>query len=225
MLASWRFIAVYGAEIQPLAWKVADRRTYVPWAEDKYDVLVFGMPQAFQYGDGHGTNPILIQQAIAANIIRHKRVLTDNAVVIAASLCNGYFNDPEFTGYRELYELFQKDSHQVLVDLDPFGESFAQRPEYVRQYREQFGYHPYHGFSMIACGHIAELNTAAVYIVGAQMPGYARAMGMKTRSTVEDALRDAERYTGPRPRILALPKVFKQASVHLMTKHQSIADV
>ncbi len=215
----------YGAEIQPLAWKLADRRTYIPWAEEKYDVMVFGMPQAFQYGDGHGTNPILIQQAIAANIIRHKRVLKDNAVVICASICNGYFHDEEFTGYRDLYELFQKDGHQVLPDLDQFGESIASRPEYVRQYREQFGYHPFHGFSMIACGHIAEMHTAATYIVGAQMPGYARAMGMKTRATVEEALRDAERYTGPQPRILALPKVFKQASVHLMLKSQTIADV
>ncbi len=215
----------YGAEIQPLEWKVADRRTYIPWAEDKYDIMVFGMPQAFQYGDGHGTNPILIQQAIAANIIRHKRVLKDNAVVICASICNGYFHDEEFTGYRELYELFQKDSHQVLVDLDQFGESFSHRPEYVRRYREQFGYHPFHAFSMISCGHIAEMHTAATYVVGAQMPGYARAMGMKTRATVEEALRDAERYTGPRPRILALPKVFKQASVHLMLKNQTVADV
>ena len=49
----------YAAAIEPLSWQVADRRTYVPWAQKKYDVLVFGMPQSFHYGDGMGTNPII----------------------------------------------------------------------------------------------------------------------------------------------------------------------
>ena len=40
--------------------------------------MIFGMPQEFHYGNGHGTNPILIMQAIAANIIRHRRVMNDN---------------------------------------------------------------------------------------------------------------------------------------------------
>ena len=71
---------------------------------------------------------------------------------------------------------------------------------------------------MVACGHIAELHCAAVYIVGAYAPGYARAMGMKTRATFADALADAGKYTGPEPSILALPRTFKTAGVHLMMK-------
>jgi hypothetical protein len=71
---------------------------------------------------------------------------------------------------------------------------------------------------MISCGHIAELHSSAVYIVGAYEPGYARAMGMKTRGSFEEALADAEKYTGGNPRILALPRTFKTAGVHLMMK-------
>jgi len=77
-----RQIAVFsgfGREMQPLSWEAADKRTFVPWAEKKYDVMIFGMPQFFHYGNGHGTNPILILQAIAANVIRHRRVLTDSS--------------------------------------------------------------------------------------------------------------------------------------------------
>ena len=69
---------------------------------------------------------------------------------------------------------------------------------------------------MISCGHIAEMNCSAIYIVGAYEPGYARGMGMKTRATFEEALKDAEKYVGKNPRILALPKTFKTAAVHLM---------
>ena len=73
---------------------------------------------------------------------------------------------------------------------------------------------------MMSCGHIAEMNTSAIYIVGAQEPGYARGMGLKTRATFEEALADAERkFTGPNPNILALPLTFKTAAVHLCMKN------
>jgi lactate racemase len=224
---SARQIAVfsgYGAEIQPLSWEVAHRRTYVPWAKEKFDIMLFGMPQNFHYGNGHGTNPLLIMQAIGANIIRHRRVMKDNFVVVCSSICNGYFHDEEFPSYRELYELFQKDYHNQLPDVEKYGEYFANKPDYISKYRYSYGYHPYHAFSMVACGHIAEMHSDAVYIVGAYEPGYARAMGMKTRATFAEALKDAERYTGPNPKILALPKCFKTAAVHLMMADEALPD-
>jgi hypothetical protein len=217
-----RQIAVFsgfGREMQPLSWEVADKRTFVPWAEKKYDVMIFGMPQFFHYGNGHGTNPILILQAIAANVIRHRRVLSDRSVVICSSICNGYFHDEVFNAYRQLYELFQKDYHNVLPDVEKYGEYFCSNEEFIKQYRFNYGFHPYHCFSMVSCGHIAEEHCAAIYIVGAYEPGYARGMGMKTRATFEEALEDARRkYVGDNPNILALPRTFKTAGVHLMMK-------
>jgi len=212
----------YGAAIQPLSWQVANQRTFVPYAKEKYDVVMFGMPQNFHYGNGHGTNPILMMQAIGAQIIRHKRVLKDNCVIICSSICNGYFHDEEFPSYRELYDLFQNDYHNILPDLDKYGEYFCAKPEYVNKYRFNYGYHPYHAFSMISCGHLAEMHTAAIYIVGAYAPGYARAMGMKTRATFSEAMQDAERYTGPNPKILALPRTFRTGAVHLMMRDDPI---
>lgn len=206
----------WAKEMQPVAWKTADRRTYVHWARKKYDVLVFGMPQFFHYGDGMGTNPIMMMQAISAQIIRHKRILSDRCVVICASTCNGYFHDELFTGYRKVYEMFQQDRMQTLSDMDRYGEYFATDAEYIRRYRFCNAFHPFHAFSMISCGHIAEMNTSAIYIVGAEQPGIARAMGMKTRATFEEALADAmKKYVGPEPNILALPRTFRTAAVHL----------
>lgn len=210
----------YAKEMQPISWKSADKRTYVHWAEKKYDVMVFGMPQFFHYGNGMGTNPIFMMQALSAQIIRHKRILKDNCVIICSSICNGYFHDEEFPGYRKVYELFQKDYNQILPDLDQYGQYFATNEEYIRQYRFAHGFHPFHAFSMISCGHIAEMNTAAIYIVGAQEPGYARSMGLKTRSTFEEALEDAKKkYVGSNPNILALPRAFKTNAVHLCMKN------
>lgn len=211
----------YAKEMQPVSFAVADKRTYVPWASKKYDVMVFGMPQNFHYGNGHGTNPVLMLQAIAANIVRHKRVMKDNCVVIVSSICNGYFHDEEFPSFREIYDLFQKDYHNTLPDIEKYGEYIATKQEYIDKYRYNYGFHPYHPFAMISMGHIAEMNTAAIYIVGAYEPGYARAMGMKTRATFEEALADAmKKYVGPEPNILALPRTFRTVAVHLMMENE-----
>jgi len=213
----------YTKDIQPLSWKVANKRTYIPWAKEKFDIMMFGMPQSFHYGNGHGTNPLLMMQAIAANVIRHKRILKESFVVISSSICNGYFHDQEFPSYRELYELFQQDYHNILPDLSKYGEYFAKNQEYIDKYRFKYGYHPFHALSMISCAHIVEKHSSAIYIVGAYEPGYARSMGMKTRATFADALKDAEKYTGPNPKILALPKTFRTAAVHLMMETDKIS--
>lgn len=95
-------------EVQKKSWKVGNARTYVPFAEKKYDIIVFGMPQFFHYGDGMGTNPIMLMQALSAQVIRHKRIMSDNCVFICASTCNGYFNESLWPYLPELYDLFQR---------------------------------------------------------------------------------------------------------------------
>lgn len=211
----------YAKEMQPVSWKTADKRTYVPFAEKKYDVMIFGMPQFFHYGDGMGTNPIMLMQALSAQVIRHKRVMSDNCVIICASTCNGYFHDELWPYTRQMYDMFQTDHMNTLPDMNRLGEYFATNEEYIRKYRYTNAFHPFHGFSMISCGHLAEKNTSAIYIVGAEQPGYARGMGLKTRATIEEALADAKlKYVGSNPNILALPKAFKTAAVHLMMKDE-----
>lgn len=208
------------ADIEPLSWKAADHRTYVHWAEKKYDILIFGMPQFFHYGEGMGTNPIMMMQALSAQVIRHKRIMSDRCVIICASICNGYFHDELWPYTRELYEMFGKDRSNILPDLNRYGELFATNENYIRKYRYANAFHPFHGFSMMSCGHLAEEHTSAIYIAGAQEPGFARGMGLKTRAAIEEALADAKRkYTGENPAILALPQTFTTSAVHLCMKN------
>ena len=221
-----RQIAIYSGYakvMQPESWKLANKRTYVPFAEKKYDVMVFGMPQNFHYGNGMGTNPIQMMQALSAQVIRHKRILSDKCVFIVSSICDGYFHDERWPYLRELYDMFQHDYMNILPDMNRYGEYFATKEEYIRKYRFANAFHPFHGFSMMSCGHLAEEHTSAIYIVGAREPGIARGMGLKTRATFEEALQDAmKKYVGQSPNILALPKTFTTAAVHLCMKDPAL---
>lgn len=211
----------YAKEMQPASWDMANKRTFVPFAEKKYDVLVFGLPQSFHYGDGMGTNPIMLLQAISAQVIRLRRIMSDNCVILCSSTCNGYFHEEIWPYTEEMYDMFQKDGMNTLPDMNRYGEYFATNEEYIRKYRFANAFHPFHGFSMISSGHIAEKETAAIYLIGAESPGYARGMGLKTRATFEEALEDAKKkIVGDNPNILAMPLVNKKAAVHLMMKDE-----
>ncbi len=200
-------------DVQRECWKVADERTYVKWAKKKYDVIVFGLPNDFQYGSRQGRNPILVEQAISAQVVRLKRVLSDNPVIIALAQCDGDFGDDEFPAMKEVYDYFQAHGN-TLPDIEDYYKQMDNE-EYIRKYRYEYAFHPFHAFSMISCAHIAERDCKAVYVVGAKAPGTARAMGMKTRNSVEEALADAKKYVGEHPNVLVLPMTFKRPSVHL----------
>lgn len=209
----------WAEKMQPVSWRAADKRTFVHWAEKKYDIICFGMPVNFHYGDGMGTNPIQMMQALSAQVIRHRRVMADRCVFIVSSVCDGYFHEQRWPYLPELYKMFQTESMNTLADMNRYGEYFATNPEYIRRYRFAGAFHPFHGFSMMSCGDLAERETSAIYIVGGRETGLARGMGLKTRATFEEALADAmKKFTGPNPNILALPRTFTTAAVHLCLK-------
>lgn len=201
-------------EVQKASWPLAERWTDVHLdINEKFDVMVFGMPRSFHYGPGMGTNPILMMQACGSQITRHKEVMNEGCVLIATSVCDGWFNDEWFPSYRELYEKIQ-DTHE-LTDVVQFEEEMSTRADYIHKYRFEYGYHPFHAFSMVSMAGVARKYTQAIYLASAKEPKYARGMGAIPTKTFDDALKQAEKYVGKNPRILVIPEAFTRTAVHM----------
>ena len=196
-------------EVEEASWPVAAERTEREWDGEKADLLVLGMPRSFHYGPGMGSNPILMMQAIGSSIVRAAGALNPGAVVICASVCDGWFNDEWFPSYRETYDLFQRCASPEEMEL--YEDDMANRPEYVHKFRHAFGYHPFHAFSMLYMGGIALDFARAVYIVGAKAPGFARGMGCIPVNTFDEAVEHAARHVGKDPRMLVVPELSKPA--------------
>ncbi|MBP8692081.1 MAG: DUF2088 domain-containing protein [Sedimentibacter sp.] len=204
-------------DVEKASWPIAAQRTEVNLDQsEKFDVVVVGIPRNFHYGPGMGSNPIQFMQAIGAVVSRCSDILSKDGVVIAASICDGWFNDEWFPYGRELYSLLQKCNGPW--ELARYEDDIANRPEYIYKYRYAYAYHPFHGFSMAYFGGIALQNTRAVYVIGAKEPGYARGMGCITKSTFEQALKDAEKYVGKDPKIFVLPDYLSSNPVHFFLK-------
>lgn len=201
-------------EVQKASWPLSKQRTEVMLdSAEPYDVMVFGMPRNFHYGPGMGTNPILMLQACGSQITRHLDVMRENSVLIATTVCDGWFNDEWFPSYRETYEKLQTVCS--LAEAVDFEDDLANRPDYIYKYRYAHGYHPFHGLSMVSMGGVALKHTQAIFAAGARAPGFARGMGMTPTRTFADALKQAEKYVGKNPRVLVIPEAFTQTAVHL----------
>lgn len=211
--------AGYAPDVQRESWKLAEKRTnvYLDMPE-KADVLIFGLPRSFHYGPGMGTNPILMLQAIGGEITRAYGAFREGGVIIAPSICDGWFNDEWFPSYGEIYRCFQEVVDQT--EATRFEEQIAHNQTYIEKYRHAYAYHPWHGMSMLYMGGIAWKHASAIFIPGARKPGYARAMGCTATPTIADAMRQAEGYVGRNPRILALPDLFASVPVHLHIRNR-----
>lgn len=193
--------------VEAATWPPASLRTDLTIPGDPADILILGMPRNFHYGDGMGSNPILMMQAIGASVARARPALVAHPVVIAASVCDGWFNSAEFPSYEHAYQLLQAVHRPA--DMARYEEQVCTNPEYVYRYRHAFGYHPFHAFSMIYMGGLVRSHTQAVFIVGANSPGHARGMGAIPVPTMHDALVEARRYVGTDPRLLVIPTLGK----------------
>jgi hypothetical protein len=207
-----RQLGVYAGAIgavEDASWPLATERTHVTLPGRPADILLLGLPRSFHYGPGMGSNPVLMMQAIGSSIARARDALVPNPVVIAAAICDGWFNDDEFPSYRATYEMLQTVHHPA--DMVRHEEAFCTDPEWVHRYRHEHAYHPFHAFSMLYLGGLTRTAASAVYLAGARDPGYARGMGGIPAATVEDALGEARTRVGADPGILVVPELSKPA--------------
>ncbi len=215
----------WAREMQPVSWKMADKRTYVHWAEEvRYHRLrhAHQLPLRQRHGhqphpddagpvrpghppQAHHERPVRVHRVLHLRRLLPRRALALPAGAVRPVPARLHEHPPRHEPVRRVLR------HQ--------GGVHPQVP--LRQRLP-----PFHGFSMMSCGHLAEEHTSAIYIVGAREPGIARSMGLKTRATFEEALADAMRkYTGPNPNILALPRTFTTAAVHLCMKDGDLSGV
>jgi nickel-dependent lactate racemase len=203
--------------VEEATWPLADRRTNVRLDVDgPADVLVMGLPRGFHYGPGMGTNPILMSLAIGGQLSRCWHAFREGGVIIAASVCDGWFNPGWFPSYEQTYEGLQRYCTPAEFLQSDEALRIATDPEYCFRYSNLYAYHPYHAMSMISGGSVPQLRTSAVFIVGPEQPQYARGMGFVPVRTFTDAMTHAQRFVGRNPRILCTPECFSGgAAVHL----------
>jgi nickel-dependent lactate racemase len=206
--------------VEEATWPLADKRTNIHLDLKKpADILIFGLPRNFHYGPGMGTNPILMSLAIGGQLSRCWHAFREGGVIIATSICDGWFNRHWFPSYQETYDALQRYSTAAEFIASDDAAQIVDSYEYRYQYSNNYTYHPFHAMSMISGGSAPQLWTSAVFVVGAKMPGHAQGMGFTPIATFDEAVKRAKKIVGRSPAILCTPECFSGGvAVHLHTR-------
>jgi hypothetical protein len=139
--------------VEEATWPLADLRTNVRLDMNQpADVLVMGVPRNFHYGPGMGTNPILMSLGVGGQLSRCWNAFREGGVIIATSICDGWFNPHWFPSHEETYGALQKYCTAAEFLTSEEALNISTRYEYRFQYSNRYAYQPFHAMSMISGG-------------------------------------------------------------------------
>ena len=166
-------------------------------AEEKADILIYGIPDWSPYASFSLMNPLLTLVSTGLGYLGGviEALGKPGCSVILATPCPDQWDDFAHPSYREVWHKVLGRSRDPYEIRDLFEEDFAHRPEYLYKYRFCYGFHPIHG--ILATYPLKRLNHAArVLVAGAQNPSLVTHLGFEPSNTVEAAIARAEEVHG-----------------------------
>ncbi len=167
-------------------------------APERFDVLVYGLPDWSPYAAFSHVNPILtlISSGLgyAGGLI--EAVGKPGCTVIMATPVPDRWDRVAHASYPEVWERLlplTRDPYEIMAR---FADDFAGRPDYVEAYRQRFAFHPVH--AIMAIYPLRRLRHVGRVIVAApEDPAVPRHLGFDVAASVEEAVALAQRQHGP----------------------------
>jgi hypothetical protein len=172
-------------------------------AEEKADILVYGIPDWSPYASFSIMNPLLTLVSSGLGYLGGviEALGKRGCSVTLATPCLNQWDDLHHPSYREVWEDVLSRSRDPYAIRDLYEEDFAHRPEYLYKYRFGYGFHPIHG--IMATYPLKRLKHAGrVFVAGATDPSLVTHLGLEPRDSVEAAVAEAERIHGKESSIL-----------------------
>ena len=172
-------------------------------AEEKADILVYGIPDWSPYASFSFMNPLLTLVSSGLGYLGGviEALGKPGCSVILATPCPNQWDDLHHPSYREVWNEVLSRSRDPYAIRDLYEEDFAHRPEYLYKYRFGYGFHPIHG--IMATYPLKRLKHAGrVFVAGAEDPSLVSHLGLEPMDSVEAAMAEAERTHGKDSSIL-----------------------
>jgi hypothetical protein len=172
-------------------------------AEEKADILVYGIPDWSPYASFSIMNPLLTLVSSGLGYLGGviEALGKRGCSVILATPCLNQWDDLHHPSYREVWKDVLSRSRDPYAIRDLYEEDFAHRPEYLYKYRFGYGFHPIHG--IMATYPLKRLKHAGrVFVAGATDPSLVTHLGLEPKDSVEAAIVEAERIHGKDSSIL-----------------------
>ncbi len=178
----------------------AQAELYPPRREasgERFDVLVYGVPDSSPYAIFASVNPILtlISSGLGYLGSMIEAVGKPGCTVIMAAPARDTWDRVAHASYPEVWDRILPETRDPYEITERFAEDYARRPDYVQAYRQGYAFHPIHG--ILATHPLKRLRHLGRVIVAAPRdPHVPRHLGFEVASSVESALARARAIHG-----------------------------
>jgi hypothetical protein len=166
-------------------------------AQERVDVLVYGVPDSSPYAIFASVNPILTLISSGLGYLGGmiEAAGKPGCTVIMATPARDTWDPIAHPSYHEVWERILPETSDPYEITDRFAEDFAHRPDYLEAYRHRYGFHPIHG--ILATHPLKRLRHVGRVIVAApEDPRVPRHLGWDVAESVEEAIARAVRHHG-----------------------------
>jgi Lactate racemase N-terminal domain len=166
-------------------------------ARERYDIIVYGVPDDSPYAVFSHVNPILTLISSGLGYLGGlvEAIGKPGCIVIMATPVPERWDRVAHPSYPEVWERVlaaTRDPHDI---MRRFADDYARRPDYVDAYRNRFGFHPVH--AIFAVYPLKRLSHVGRVIVAAPRdPWIPRHVGFEVAASVEEAVARAEQIHG-----------------------------
>ncbi len=166
-------------------------------ARERFDVVVYGVPDGSPYAVFSHVNPILTLISSGLGYLGGlvEAIGKPGCTVIMATPSDARWDRVAHPSYPEVWERVlgtTRDPHEI---MRRYADDYARRPDYVEAYRSRFGFHPVHAifavYPLKRLGHVGRVIVAAP-----RDPAVPRHLGFEVAGSVEEAVALAERAHG-----------------------------
>ncbi|MBI3107606.1 MAG: DUF2088 domain-containing protein [Candidatus Rokubacteria bacterium] len=166
-------------------------------ALERFDVLVYGVPDFSPYAAFSHVNPILTLISSGLGYLGGliEAVGKPGCTVIMATPVPDRWDRVAHASYPEIWERVLPLTRDPYEIMSRFADDYARRQEYVEAYRRRFAFHPVH--AIMATYPLKRLRHVGRVIVAApEDPAVPRHLGFDVAGSVEEAVTLAERVHG-----------------------------
>jgi lactate racemase len=167
-------------------------------ARERFDVIVYGVPDDSPYAVFSHVNPILTLISSGLGYLGGlvEAIGKPGCTVIMATPVPERWDRVAHPSYPEVWERVLGATRDPYDIMRRYADDYARRPDYVDAYRRHFGFHPVHAifavYPLKRLGHVGRVIVAAP-----RDPAIPRHVGFEVAGSVEEAIARAEKVHGP----------------------------
>jgi hypothetical protein len=182
------------AALEIQARRFRSRRAAAP---ERFDVLVYGVPDSSPYAIWASVNPILTLVSMGLGYLGGmiEAAGKPGCTVIMAAAVRDAWDRVHHPSYPDVWERVLPVTRDPYEISARFEDEFARHAEHIDAYRHRFAFHPIHG--ILATHPLKRLrHVGRVIVTGARDPHVARHLGFEVAASVEDAIARAQTIHG-----------------------------